>query len=136
MRAALVRPTTLDPSAWPAALGALRDLGFDAVDVPLVWREHERPDGKLDLEHPEDLRGFFERVAARDLAAMVRLGPVCAEEAPALGVPDRILQSAGFCARTRRGIYRRDPRRPPRGAGALPRPARAGAERALGARGV
>ncbi|MFO0628168.1 MAG: beta-galactosidase [Polyangiales bacterium] len=101
-RAAVLRPTTLDPTVWPAALAALRDLGFDAVDVPLVWREHDR-EGEVDLSAPRDLARFFDLVAAEGFRAIVRLGPTCAEDAPAMGIPDRLLRDPAVCARTRRG---------------------------------
>ncbi len=101
-RAAVLRPTTLDPSVWPTALAALRSLGFDAVDIPLVWREHDRG-GAADLGAPRDLSKFFDLVAAEGLRAIVRLGPTCADDAPAMGVPDRLLRDPGVCARTRRG---------------------------------
>jgi hypothetical protein len=101
-RAAVLRPTTLDPSVWPAALSALRTLGFDAVDVPLVWREHDRG-GALDLGAPRDLLKFFDLVAAEGFRAIVRLGPTCADDAPAMGLPDRLLRDPAVCARTRRG---------------------------------
>ncbi len=101
-RAAVLRPTTLDPSVWPVALAALRSLGFDAVDVPLVWREHDRG-GALDLGAPRDLLKFFDLVAAEGFRAIVRLGPTCADDAPAMGVPDRLLRDPAISARTRRG---------------------------------
>lgn len=101
-RAAVLRPTTLDPSVWPVALAALRGLGFDAVDVPLVWREHDRG-GEADLGGPRDLSKFFDLVAAEGLRAIVRLGPTCADDAPAMGIPDRLLRDPAVCARTHRG---------------------------------
>lgn len=103
LRAALVRPATLDRSVWPVALRALRALRFNAVDVPVVWREHDRGPGDLDFERARDLAAFLDLVEAEGLVALVRLGPTCAEEAPAMGVPDRLLRDPSVCARTRRG---------------------------------
>lgn len=102
-RAAVVRAATLEARAWPPAVRALRALGFDAVDVPVVWREHARATDRLRFEGPLDLRAFLDVVAAEGMRAVVRLGPTSTAEAPALGVPDRVLRDARVHARTRRG---------------------------------
>lgn len=101
-RAAVVRAATLEPRTWATAVRALRGLGFDTVDVPVVWREHARGDG-FSFEGALDLRAFLDVVAAEGMRAIVRLGPTCAPEAPALGVPDAVLRDPRVHARTRRG---------------------------------
>jgi hypothetical protein len=78
-------------------------LGFNALDVPLVWREHERPDGRFDFETGAcDLRRFFSIVAGEGLRAVVHLGPWPSADVTHLGLPDRVLRDRRCQARTRR----------------------------------
>ncbi len=99
----MVRFSTLDPSLWPRAVRALADLGFNAIDVPLVWREHERDDGSLDFTSPRlDVAAFLRAVSSAGLRAVVRLGPWPVSDVPALGIPDRVLHDRRCQARTRR----------------------------------
>lgn len=103
LRAAMVRPTTLDPSLWPRAVRSLAALGFNAIDVPLVWRDHELADGRLDFETGErDLGRLLEVIAAEGLRAVVRLGPWPTSDVTHLGLPDRVLRDRRCQARTRR----------------------------------
>lgn len=102
-RAAVVRAATLEPRAWLPAVRALRALGFDAIDVPLVWREHARAADRLSFEGALDVRAFLDVVAGEGMRAVVRVGPTSTAEAPALGVPDRVLRDPRVHARTRRG---------------------------------
>ncbi|MFO0602676.1 MAG: beta-galactosidase [Polyangiales bacterium] len=103
IRAATVRPTTLDPSLWARAVRSLAALGFNAIDVPLVWRDHERPDGRLDFETAErDVGRFLGCVAAEGLRAVVHLGPWPISDVTHLGLPDRVLRDRACQARTRR----------------------------------
>jgi hypothetical protein len=99
----MVRPTTLDPSLWTRAVRALAAIGFNAIDVPVVWREHELADGRFDFESGErDLRRFLDVVAAEGLRAVVRLGPWPTSDVTHLGLPDRVLRDRRCQARTRR----------------------------------
>lgn len=99
----MVRFSTLDPSLWPRAVRALAALGFNAIDVPLVWREHETAQGALDFASPYlNVGAFLSVVAAEGLRAVVRLGPWPTSDVPALGLPDRVLRDRACQARTRR----------------------------------
>lgn len=99
----MVRFSTLDPSLWPRAVRALASLGFNAIDVPLVWREHALSDGRLDFASKGlDVRAFLDVVAAEGLRAVVRLGPWPTSDVSALGIPDRVLRDRACQARTLR----------------------------------
>jgi hypothetical protein len=99
----MVRPTTLDPALWARAFRSLAALGFNAIDLPLVWREHERPDGRCDFSTGErDLARLFADLAAAGLRAVVRLGPWPSSDVTHLGLPDRVLRDRACQARTRR----------------------------------
>ncbi len=103
LRAAMVRFSTLDPSLWPRVVRALASLGFNAIDVPIVWREHALPDGRLDFTARNlDVRAFLAVVAGEGMRAVVRLGPWPTSDVSSLGLPDRVLRDRACQARTRR----------------------------------
>jgi len=103
LRAATLRTSTLDPARWARALDALADLGFDAVDLSAVWREHEIGPGRLDFHAPRrDLAAAVRAARAVGLKVLLRLGPMATPEAPGLGLPERVLRDPAFAARTRR----------------------------------
>ncbi len=103
LRAATLRTSTLDPARWARALDALADLGFDAVDLSAVWREHEIAPGRFDFQAPRrDLAAAVRAARAGGLRVLLRLGPMATPEAPGLGLPERVLRDPGFAARTRR----------------------------------
>ncbi len=112
LRAAMVRFSTLDPSLWQRAVRGLRSLGFNAIDVPLVWREHALSDGRLDFSTRSlDPRAFLDVVASEGMRAIVRLGPWPTSDVRSLGLLDRVLRDRACQARTRRQnpVYVLDP---------------------------
>ena len=103
LRAATLRTSTLDPARWARALDAFADLGFDAVDLCAVWREHELGPGRFDFHAPRrDLAAAVRAAHAVGLRVVLRLGPMATPEAPGLGLPERILRDPSLAARTRR----------------------------------
>lgn len=103
LRAATLRTSTLDPARWARALDAFADLGFDAVDLCAVWREHELGPGRFDFHAPRrDLAAAVRAAHAVGLRVVLRLGPMATPEAPGLGLPERVLRDASLAARTRR----------------------------------
>lgn len=99
----MVRFATLDRPLWPRVVRALAALGFNAIDVPVVWREHETPDGQWDFTtERRALDAFLQAVADEGLKAIVRLGPWPTSDVTSLGLPDRVLYDRACQARTRR----------------------------------
>jgi hypothetical protein len=99
----MVRFPTIARARWSAVVAALRDLGFTAIDVPLVWREHERAPGVFDFETgPVDLAAMIAVVREAGLSLVVRMGPMVTDDAPGLCLPERIFVDRKFHARTRR----------------------------------
>ena len=99
----MVRFTTVEASLWPRAASALAALGFNAVDLPLVWREHETAGGGFDLTvGRRSVGAALDAVSAAGLRAVVRVGPMPVPDAAGLGIPDRVLFDRGCQARTRR----------------------------------
>ncbi len=99
----MVRFATLTPSLWPRAFASLRALGFNAVDLPVVWRDHERPDGSFDLTSGRHaVASVLDAAMQSGLRAIVRLGPMTTPDAAGLGLPERVLYDRRFNARTRR----------------------------------
>jgi hypothetical protein len=99
----MVRFPTIARGRWSAVVASLRDLGFNAIDVPLVWREHERAPGVFDFETgPCDIATMVTTVREAGLDLIVRLGPMVTDDAPGLCLPERIFADRRFQARTRR----------------------------------
>lgn len=60
---------------WARALGALRDVGFNTVLLPVVWSHHERERGDIRFEGDADLAECV-RIAGRlGLKVILRMGP-------------------------------------------------------------
>jgi beta-galactosidase len=103
LRAAMVRFPTLERARWGAIVAALREMGFNAIDVPLVWREHEAAHGVFDFtEGSLALDAMLATVRDAGMAAIVRLGPIATDDAPGLCLPDRVLRDRACQARTKR----------------------------------
>jgi hypothetical protein len=103
LRAAMVRFDTLSPSRWAAGFERLASMGFDAVDLPLVWSAHQ----------PTPAAGSFEQgslavidairaARAAGLRTRVRLGPRCVEGEDGFGVPAWVLRDPRCAARSAR----------------------------------
>lgn len=105
-RAAMVRYDTLEPAVLDGGFAALAELGFDAVDFPLVWSQHERSGGRFDFDaHERGARSIHTAIhAARraGLGVRVRLGPRCVETEAGFGVPRAVLDDAAVIARNAR----------------------------------
>lgn len=102
-RYAMVRWDTIEPSRWSAGFAALHRLGFDGVDLPIVWSVHERDDGSVDFSAPR--RAVHEVIAAARSAGLrvrVRVGPRCVESERGFGVPARLLRDPAMLARNAR----------------------------------
>src|SRR5438046_1088157 len=103
LRAAMVRFPTLSPDRWSAVVATLAGLGFNAIDVPLIWREHERDDGSFDFNSgARSLEGMLAAIHGFGLRSIVRLGPIATDDAPGLCIPERVLRDRNCQARTRR----------------------------------
>lgn len=103
IRAASLRFTRVDPSRWPKAVRTLVALGFNAIDLPLVWREYADDDGTPDagrLAH--DLAALLRIVADTGARAVLRVGPWPTIDVDGLGIPDGVLSDPGVRAHTRR----------------------------------
>lgn len=99
----MVRFPTIARTRWSAVVSALRDLGFNAIDVPLVWREHERARGVFDFDTgPCDVGAMFATVREAGLDLIVRFGPMVTDDAAGLCLPERIFTDGQLHARTRR----------------------------------
>ena len=103
IRAASLRFTHLDRARWPAAVRALVALGFDAIDLPLVWGDYAHDDGSPDtarLDH--DVRALLAVVRDAGARAVLRVGPSPVPDLHRLGLPDAILNDAAARSHTRR----------------------------------
>lgn len=99
----MVRFPTIARARWSAVVTALRELGFGAIDLPLVWREHERAPGVFDFETgPRDLATMIATIRDAGLDLVVRVGPMVTDDAPGLCLPERIFTDRRMLARTRR----------------------------------
>ncbi|MBI5513879.1 MAG: beta-galactosidase [Deltaproteobacteria bacterium] len=102
--AAVVRLPTLSLGRWAPCLQALRALGFNAVDLPLVWRDHAEEDGTFNLGRGTlDLAAMLHAVRAAGLKLVVRAGPFGLPQSPGGGVPEAVLRDPRCQLRTRRG---------------------------------
>lgn len=110
----MVRFATLPRDRWRTVVASLAELGFNAIDVPLVWREHERAAGQFDLSSGTlSLQAMAAAVREAGLRLIIRLGPMVTDDAPGLCLPERILRARACQARTRRQnpVYVPDPPR-------------------------
>lgn len=102
-RFAMVRWDTIDPTRWSAGFAALAELGFDGVDLPIVWSSHEREEGSVDFFAPRRaVHAAIEQAARAGLAVRVRVGPRCVESEAGYGVPARVLRDPAMLARNAR----------------------------------
>ncbi len=100
----MVRFGTIARAHWGRVVDAVASLGFDAIDIPLVWREHEVGPGTFDFEQgTRALDEMLTLARGAGLGTIVRVGPVCSDEAPAMGLPERIVRDVACQARTPRG---------------------------------
>lgn len=103
IRAASLRFTRVDPARWPKAVRTLVALGFNAIDLPLVWRDYADDAGRPDearLAH--DLGALLRLVGDAGARAVLRLGPWPTPDVTALGLPDAVLRDAAARSHTRR----------------------------------
>lgn len=102
-RFAMVRWDTIEPSRWSRGFFALRELGFDGVDLPIVWSVHEREDLSWDFTSAQrNVAAVVHAARTAGLAVRVRVGPRCVESEPAFGVPRRVLEDTATHARNAR----------------------------------
>ncbi len=102
-RAAMVRWDTIEPARWSAGFEALRELGFDGVDLPIVWSSHERDDRSRDFSSArKDVDGVVRAARAAGLSVRVRVGPRCVESEPGYGVARWVLAEPQALARNAR----------------------------------
>ncbi len=103
LRAASLRYTHVDPSRWPKAVRTLVALGFNAVDLPIIWRDYADAAGHTDEARlARDLTSLLGIVADAGARAVLRLGPWPTPDVASLGVPDAILNDAAARSHTRR----------------------------------
>ncbi|MBK6530330.1 MAG: beta-galactosidase [Deltaproteobacteria bacterium] len=103
IRAASLRFTRVDPSRWPKAVRTLVALGFNAIDLPLVWREYVAADGSPDeVRLAHDLAGLLRIIGDAGARAVLRLGPWPTADVEGLGVPDGVLSDPSVRSHTRR----------------------------------
>lgn len=103
VRFAMVRWETIDPARWSRGFSALKELGFDGVDLPIVWSAHERDDRSRDFTSGRRAVDTVIRAATSEgLSVRVRVGPRCVEGEAAFGVPRRVLQEQSALARNAR----------------------------------
>lgn len=69
----------LAPERWGATLDAVARAGFNAVEAPIVWREHEPREGAFDFKGGRDLAQFVREAGSRGLWVIVRVGIVAGE---------------------------------------------------------
>lgn len=102
----MVRYDTIEPAALDAGFAALVELGFDAVDFPLIWSQHERNGGRFDFEARErgarSIHSAIDAARRAGLGVRVRLGPRCVETEAGFGVPRSVLDDPAVMARNAR----------------------------------
>ena len=87
------------PRSFARALAALRSSGFDTVESPVPWCEHERAG---DFEFSSDgaqLIAFVEEAARAALGVHLRLGPCVGSGVTHFGLPSDIAEDASIAAR-------------------------------------
>lgn len=102
-RFAMVRWDTIEPTRWSRGFSALNELGFDGVDLPIVWSAHEREDRSRDFTSARrDVAAVVRAARNVGLAVRVRVGPRCVENEPAFGVARWALADPAALARNAR----------------------------------
>ena len=102
-RFAMVRWDTIEPARWSRGFSALNELGFDGVDLPIVWSAHERSDRSKDFTSARrDIDGVVRAAKSVGLAVRVRVGPRCVENDAGFGVARSVLSDPLALARNAR----------------------------------
>ncbi|MDP3275857.1 MAG: beta-galactosidase [Deltaproteobacteria bacterium] len=101
----MVHLSSIAPERWEPALLALAALGFDSVDIPLIWAEHALQTAELDFDSPRlSLKAMASAARAAKLPVRLRLGPRPVQHLEARGLPSWIVKDEGCLARNvRRG---------------------------------
>lgn len=103
-----------DPDSWGDRLDQLRRAGANTVIASAPWCVHEPRPGRFHFEGEADLARFLDLCAARQLWAVLRIGPAVGEPFDGSGIPSWVLDSgparlrefdAAFLERTS-AIYR------------------------------
>jgi hypothetical protein len=102
LRAALVRYDTVERSRWRSGFDTLAAIGFDAVDLPIVWSAHQPGSGPPTFEGALSVRDAIRSARDAGLGVRVRLGPRCVETDPGFGVPRWVLADPRCAARSAR----------------------------------
>ena len=85
----------LDPSAWPAVLARVRELGLDLVSTYVPWNVHELSPGSFDFtgetDARRDLHTFLRLAEESGFWVLLRPGPYIYAEWPNSGIPERVV---------------------------------------------
>lgn len=95
-----------DPSAWPALLDTIVELGATHVVTLLPWAEHEPSPGEVDFGSMRprlDVGAFLDLAAERGLRAAVRIGPRVRADLSLAGLPEHVTFDRAAMARSARG---------------------------------
>ncbi len=96
----------LDPDDWARGLDAMVSVGYRFVDTYVPWAVHETSPRVYDFGETDprrDLRKFLTLAHERDLAVILRPGPHINAELTFFGLPERVVWTDDFQARTAKG---------------------------------
>lgn len=88
-------------SLWRKRLERVREMGLNAVSVPVVWSEHEPTPGKFSFQDSKDVAAFCQLAGELGLWVIVQAGPVVAGQWSLGGMPAHLLQRLGADQRLR-----------------------------------
>ncbi|MFM9958929.1 MAG: beta-galactosidase [Phycisphaerales bacterium] len=77
----------IDRSQWASRLRAACAAGFNTVEVPVVWSEHEPRQGKFLFDGNLDITAFLKLADSMGLRVIVRAGPYIGEGMDMGGLP-------------------------------------------------
>lgn len=75
------------PESWATTLDAIKRQGFNTIEAPVIWREHEPREGAFEFKAGRDLAGFIKLAGEKGLWVIVRLGIAGAEDWDMGGMP-------------------------------------------------
>ena len=81
--------------SWGDALDGITRLGLNAVEAPIVWRDHEPREGSFAFKEQLDLAQFVREAGGRGLWVILRFGVVADHDLDFGGLPSWLNRKAG-----------------------------------------
>ncbi len=91
---------------WADRVAAVRQAGFNAIDVPCAWTLHEPKQGRYTFEDQANVRRFVEICAENGLYVLLRPGPFIGDGYDGGGLPGWLLEIPEARLRESEATYR------------------------------